>query len=214
MSVIFLDYCRGHIKGRNLIMSLVRCDNCFRDRLVEKHNILKNHGVNHCRDCSRIILFKYRNPSTINPKFGKHNPMFGRVGIEHPGHRLNRTKESLEKMAKNRSGSKNWRWDETISDQDRLKNNYGRDKNKLRFWRVDVFIKDGYTCQISNIKGCRLVAHHIFNYKDYPEKRFDVNNGMAIARELHELFHMIYGKRHNNLEQFLEFKQYIQEILA
>ena len=67
-------------------------------------------------------------------------------------------------------------------------------------WRKDVFIRDKYTCQCCNAKNghgkkVNLNAHHIFNWADYPELRFDINNGITLCEDCHYNFHKLYGKR-------------------
>uniref|UniRef100_A0A6M3XDC0 Nuclease associated modular domain-containing protein n=1 Tax=viral metagenome TaxID=1070528 RepID=A0A6M3XDC0_9ZZZZ len=72
-------------------------------------------------------------------------------------------------------------------------------------WRNSVFARDGYTCQITGIKGCNLVAHHINNFADYPKLRFAIDNGITISKEVHLDFHKKYGRKNNTKEQLVEF---------
>jgi hypothetical protein len=53
-------------------------------------------------------------------------------------------------------------------------------------WRLNVYKKDGYKCRMEN-KDCNggLEAHHILPWKDYPELRFDVENGITICHYHH-----------------------------
>ena len=79
-----------------------------------------------------------------------------------------------------------------------LKNNRGRkprtyhltkrDKHGNAFdreWREFVFKRDNYTCQECKQKGGRLEAHHIKPYKECPELRHDINNGITLCKECH-----------------------------
>lgn len=72
-------------------------------------------------------------------------------------------------------------------------------------FRKTCFERDLYSCCVSGQKGGNLVVHHLYSFSDYPEIRFLVDNGVTMSKEKHNEFHSIYGKRHNNLTQFIEF---------
>lgn len=81
---------------------------------------------------------------------------------------------------------------------------------KNRDWRLAVFAKDFYTCQCckrKNKKGLRieLEAHHIMNFAQYKELRYEPDNGITFCQECHTKFHSIYGKKDNNKKQITEF---------
>lgn len=50
-----------------------------------------------------------------------------------------------------------------------------------------------------------LVAHHINNYRDFPEGRTDVSNGACLCSPCHYLFHGIYGMSGTNVLDFENF---------
>lgn len=43
------------------------------------------------------------------------------------------------------------------------------------------------------------------SYIDHPDERYDINNGILICKEHHEMYHNIYGKGSNTKKQFEEF---------
>lgn len=88
-----------------------------------------------------------------------------------------------------------------IADEDRQPR--GGDDNR---WYEAIFQKHHYTCVITGQIGGELSAHHLYNYRDYPEHRLSLENGVCITRELHKEFHAIYGRRNNTPEQFEEFR--------
>lgn len=78
-------------------------------------------------------------------------------------------------------------------------------------WRKSVFERDRYTCVRCGKKNgqgfgrVELHAHHIKNWHDFPEERYDLNNGITLCDECHYMFHSIYGKKHNSAQQIQEF---------
>lgn len=78
-------------------------------------------------------------------------------------------------------------------------------------WRNKVYARDSYTCQkcgLKNHAGGRNViinAHHIKNWRDNTELRYDIDNGITLCEDCHNEFHSIYGKRFNTQEQLKEF---------
>ena len=53
-------------------------------------------------------------------------------------------------------------------------------------WRKSVFERDHYTCQDCNKKGIYLTAHHIKSQAQYPEFRYDIDNGKTLCEECHK----------------------------
>lgn len=82
-----------------------------------------------------------------------------------------------------------------------------RRRLEIRLWRKAVFERDNFTCQKCGRKGGYLVAHHIFNFAEYPELRFAIDNGITLCKECHWEFHKKYGKQNNTKEQLQEFVQ-------
>lgn len=81
---------------------------------------------------------------------------------------------------------------------------------EYREWRKKVFERDLYTCACcgcknGNGKYIKLVAHHIKNWKDNIDSRYDVDNGVTLCEECHIKFHSMFGKRNNTFEQLEEF---------
>ena len=78
-------------------------------------------------------------------------------------------------------------------------------------WRKAVFSRDKYTCQKcfakSGVDGktVEIQAHHICNWSDNPDKRYDIDNGITLCESCHIQFHVIYGKHNNNEAQLEEF---------
>jgi len=76
---------------------------------------------------------------------------------------------------------------------------------EYRLWREAVFMKDDWTCQKYGTRGGSLHPHHILNFAQYPELRFDVDNGITFSEKAHRVFHKRYGTINNTREQVEEF---------
>lgn len=56
-------------------------------------------------------------------------------------------------------------------------------------WRQNVFIRDNFTCSTCGMRGSTLNAHHKKSYKDHPEFRLDVDNGVTLCLDCHRKVH-------------------------
>jgi len=106
------------------------------------------------------------------------------------------------------SGDLHYNWQGGISSE--------REKIKIskeyQDWRKEVFKRDNYTCQCCGKRGDYLNAHHIKNFSDYPELRFDVENGISLCENCHSInikgsFHSVYTQFNNTKEQLEEYIQ-------
>ena len=111
------------------------------------------------------------------------------------------SKEHREKIANAHRGEKSHWWKGGISSTNVLL----RVQPKGKAWRKSVFERDNFTCQKCNQNGGVLNAHHIFNFADYPESRFDVDNGIVLCKSCHKSFHSTYGNKNNTREQLERF---------
>lgn len=88
---------------------------------------------------------------------------------------------------------------------------------EYREWRSAVFSKDKYTCckcgtRNGNGERVELHAHHIFNWKDNEDLRYDVGNGITLCEKCHTEFHSRYGKKNNTPKQLYEFLELDEKI--
>ena len=77
-------------------------------------------------------------------------------------------------------------------------------------WRNDVFARDMYTCQKcgdrnGNGHSVILHVHHILNWRDNEDDRYNVDNGITLCEKCHAQFHSIFGKRYNTADQMESF---------
>ena len=170
-----------------------------------------------------------RNPKLSKRQKGKKNPMYGKIphnkGKPHSkktkekisnywkkyyandgiaptkGKRWKLSEKTRKEMRQSRLGEKGYNWKGGItSENHRIRNGFN-----IRFWREKVFKRDNYTCQKTKIRGGILRCHHIKTFADYPESRFDIDNGITLSDKIHKEFHKIYGVKNNTREQLKEF---------
>ena len=84
-------------------------------------------------------------------------------------------------------GNEHWNWKE---DRTQLKRFNDTAKNRRSYayteWRKRVWLRDGFKCKINNRDcGGRIEAHHILNYTDFSELRYEINNGITLCRVHH-----------------------------
>lgn len=92
-----------------------------------------------------------------------------------------------------------------MTDADRINR---RNLQEYRGWAKAVKQKDGHRCQVcGEAPSGKLVSHHLDNYKDHPELRAVVENGVCLCVEHHLEFHKMFGFKGNTKEQFMNFKE-------
>ena len=69
-----------------------------------------------------------------------------------------------------------------------------RQSIEYRFWRAAVLERDFYTCQKCGDQSGSFNAHHILSFARFPDKRFEVLNGITLCEECHKEFHREYGR--------------------
>ena len=85
-----------------------------------------------------------------------------------------------------------------------------RNNTYYKEWVRNIFQRDNYTCQCCGKRGGNLNAHHLYNFAEYEDLRYDVENGITFCEECHLLgypdsFHTIYGEKNNTPEQVYDF---------
>lgn len=82
------------------------------------------------------------------------------------------------------SGEKNGRW---IKDRTLLKDDHKDRGGQLhREWSNNVKNRDKWTCRIADVKcNGRLEAHHILSWSEFPELRYQINNGITLCHTHH-----------------------------
>ena len=106
--------------------------------------------------------------------------------------------DSAETIAKKRAaqiGVNNWNWKGGVNTINRMI----RGLSQYREWRLAVYYRDDWTCQMCRKRGIKLEPHHIYSLaeiiKDYNITTtqeavccpaiWDINNGMSLCLDCH-----------------------------
>ncbi len=115
-----------------------------------------------------------------------------RMSDAHKGNKP--TQETRLKMSEAHSSEKHWNWQGGITDATHRLRQQMKNKN----WRKKIFERDDYTCQTCGLESepssNKLDSHHIKNFKDYPELRYDMNNGQTLCKACHARLHYNLNK--------------------
>lgn len=94
--------------------------------------------------------------------------------------------------------------DHPLYKEDRTQIKAPRPRFELTEWRKAVFERDDYTCQMCGQRGGRLQADHIKSYSQYPEERWNLENGRTLCEACHKTTPNYAGRaRIKNLENAL-----------
>jgi 5-methylcytosine-specific restriction endonuclease McrA len=82
-------------------------------------------------------------------------------------------------------------------------------ERKTRFdkpWRMAVFARDGFTCQLCGDKTRgNLNAHHLDSYHENKDERYSVVNGVTLCNSCHTEYHRLYGWNDATRQKFEAF---------
>lgn len=94
------------------------------------------------------------------------------------------SEETIQKIRYANSGEKSYRW---IEDRSKvIKSDRNLHDPEYKQFRKKVCNRDNWKCKINN-SDCegRLEVHHILGWKDNPELRYEVNNGITLCHFHH-----------------------------
>jgi len=110
-----------------------------------------------------------------------------RMSNAHKGNKPNEA--TRNKMSEAHKGKKHWNWQGGITDAThRL-----RKQMKCQNWKKAVLKRDNYICQHCGLESepnsNELDTHHIKDFKDYPELRYNIDNGIVLCKSCHAKHH-------------------------
>ena len=104
-----------------------------------------------------------------------------KIGLSNLGKKM--SAEAIEKIRESKQGEKHWHW---YKDRTKLKKQDDRRSSAVHEWRKSVYGRDKFKCKFSN-EDCegRIEAHHILNWEDFPELRYNIDNGITLCHFHH-----------------------------
>jgi ribosomal protein S27AE len=114
-------------------------------------------------------------------------------------------------LLKSNKGEKNGRW---VADRTKLKNKRFRYEEKE--FNKRILEARNYTCELTGQRGGKLSIHHKNGFSEHPELRFEPSNVIVIKKEIHDLYHKMYGQFKDITEDkwnnFIKNKEYLYAI--
>lgn len=139
-----------------------------------------NHGLtakDHPSILSGAIKKKGINPFTKEQMKAQAERMRGT-------HHSEVTKQKMSQAHKN---EKHWNWKGGITNEvHRL-----RQQMAYTHWKEQVHLRDADTCQHCGVQSAtrKLDTHHLKAFKDYPDLRYEVSNGITLCGSCHTKEH-------------------------
>jgi hypothetical protein len=112
---------------------------------------------------------------------------------------------SFRKMHESKTRENNPAW---IKDRSKVKSyNNRRDDANYVIWRKEVYERDGFKCRIANsdCKG-RIEAHHILSWREHPDLRYQLNNGITLCHRHHPHFRRETAELSDYFQQLINSK--------
>lgn len=95
---------------------------------------------------------------------------------------------SRKKISESIKGEKHYNWKGGIN----IENERIRHSLEWKIWRDKVYKRDKWICRLCGIKCERknIAAHHIKLFSNFPELRFNIDNGLTLCRSCHFKIHI------------------------
>lgn len=84
------------------------------------------------------------------------------------------------------TGSKNCNWKGGISKKNKSERQLAMETLVYKNWRTAIFTRDNFSCVHCGKKGVKIQADHIKPWVDFPELRYNLNNGRTLCIPCHK----------------------------
>ena len=185
---------KGHVPWNGKQDFELKCGQCYKSYLVKLHR----------KDKSKFCSLKCKHLSMIGRTIAEETKqkmrglMKGERHWNWQGGKINKLPNCLgcnkkltvfsakrchKCLGMSRRGEKHFAW---ITDRTKLVKRQERNDSSYHSWRREVWLRDNFKCKIANpdCKG-RIEAHHILGWTDYPELRYEINNGITLCHAHH-----------------------------
>lgn len=202
--------------SKKLVGSFIKntkCNECSKQSSIDKRSISYNYIYNFVKENNCLLITKENEYNSSSGKIKvkcqcgdiyKTTFMYFKFENKRQCNKCGRSKISGENSHLWRGGASS---DNTII----------RGSKEYRKWKLDVFKKDNFTCQCcGDNSGGNLEAHHLENFSDYENLRYDIDNGITLCKDCHNpniygSFHNTYGTRFNTPDQLYEYIDWYKE---
>lgn len=136
--------------------------------------------------CSRKCYGKSRRGK---PAYNKGKPQLKTAGEKNPN-----WKGGLPKCKRCGKQLSHYKPATFICMECKHKNSTYKSGVKYKKWAREIKERDNFTCQMCGLRGVYLESHHIKDWANYPELRFNLENGITLCRECHKKTDNYAGK--------------------
>ena len=214
ISVDWSRYRQFYVKLEDLpnssrVRVVAKCKCCGKDREISFHQYREIcHACNNKRPVSQdtrkkqSLARKGKQVGSKNPAWNGGRPKCRDCGVTLTGWRQKMCKACF--LDHGQFGEDNPSW-KNYTEEERKEATRLRKGYLSRRWARHIKRIFNNKCDCCGDKATH--AHHLNNWLDNPELRFDESNGVLLCQQCHMGFHSQYGKRHNTTQQYLEFKE-------
>lgn len=178
------------------------CNKCkqWKDKSLFTIDRSRSNGLSKkCMECKRVkvkkkpigMMGKRHTPKSRKKMSEVIKAAYLRNGVRTGWHHSSETKQKISNSNKGKprkgiSGSKHYNWKGGVTPEEKMV----RKSLEYKTWRRSVFERDKYACQhCGDNKGGNLQAHHLKGFAEFPELRFDLDNGLTLCEDCHTELH-------------------------
>jgi len=143
-----------------------RYTHCIKCRSSKKPKLDWRRNLPTCIDCGkRVSTYSTKRCRKCWDKHPEHKKQLSLAHLGKPSHRKFQDRTKLKRSL----------------------NSKIRQSSAYKDWHLSVKKRDGWKCMVAdNFCNGRVESHHIYVWKDYPDKRYDIENGITLCRKHHQ----------------------------